>query len=387
MNKPSLFVVSLENLTIEQIEDFCGMKALPDNRVKEGSRVDYKKEIPSDLGKDIASMANTSGGLVLIGIEEDQGVPIRINGIDFGADDVKTQITNIAYSTIDYPLIPEVGVCFLGPGTSRGIVVIRVPMSQNVPHMYTKGGDNTIYVRINDRTARADRQTIERLYQRKAQALEGFQTTLSMERDFVGLTNCQNGFRALTIVPVVSSECRIHFNRTTDLYFEQTKPSEIFGDPIRDRNQIAFIGQKHDSEQRFSVGEGGIIHYSDAIEDSESAYVIDCHQSAILLYRIEFVLEKILPYAKIVFNHFGYFGNVHIVYRLGRIKDKFLSDQHNLPLSPRGRNMRARQDEISIERRLSLDDIEERLDAVITSILEELCRGAFGFNLENQWRQ
>lgn len=43
MNKPSLFVVNLENLTIEQIEDFCGMKALPDNRVKEGPRVDYKK--------------------------------------------------------------------------------------------------------------------------------------------------------------------------------------------------------------------------------------------------------------------------------------------------------------------------------------------------------
>jgi predicted HTH transcriptional regulator len=227
VNKQSLFLDNLENLTIERIEDFCGMKALPDNRVKEGPRVDYKKEIPLDLGKDIASMANTSGGLVLIGIEEDQGVPIRISGIDFGADDVKTRITSIAYSTIDYPLIPEVGVCFLGPGTSRGVVVIRVPMSQNVPHMYTKGGDNSIYVRINDRTARADRQTVDRLYQRKAQGSDEFHATLSAERDFVGLTNWQNGFRALTIVPEVPSECRIHFNRTTDLYFEQSKPSQI----------------------------------------------------------------------------------------------------------------------------------------------------------------
>jgi predicted HTH transcriptional regulator len=82
VSTPSLFVADLENLTIEQVADFCGMKALPDNRVKEGPRVDYKKEFPSDLGKDIASFANTSGGLVLIGIEEDQGVPIRIDGID-----------------------------------------------------------------------------------------------------------------------------------------------------------------------------------------------------------------------------------------------------------------------------------------------------------------
>ena len=387
MNKTSLFVADLENLTIEQVEDFCGMKALPDNRIKEGPRIDYKKEFPSDLGKTITSMANTSGGLVLIGIEEDQGVPIKIDGIVFGPDDIKTRITNIAYSTIDYPIIPEVGVCFLGAGTSRGVVVVRVPVSQNTPHMYTKGGANTIYVRINDRSAPADRQTIDRLYQRKAQALEGFQATLSMERDFVGLTNCQNGFRALTIVPEVPSECSIHFNWTTDQYFEQTKPREIWGDLIRDRNHIVFVGQKQDAEQRFSIGGSGIIHYGDAIENSEYAYVSDRNQGAILLYRIESILEIVLPYAKKVFNHFGYFGNVHIVYRLGRIKDKFLSSQHNLPLSPRGRNMCARQDEISIERRLSLDDIEQRLDAVITSILEELCRGAFGFNLEDQWRR
>ncbi|MGH7181702.1 MAG: AlbA family DNA-binding domain-containing protein [Nitrospiraceae bacterium] len=386
MDKASLFVTDLDKLTIEQVKDFCGMKTLPDTRVKEGLRIDYKREFPSDLGKSIASMANTSGGLVLIGIEEDQGVPITIEGIDLGADDIKTRISNIAYSTIDEPLIPEVGVCFLGAGTSRGVVVVRVPMSQNTPHMYMKGGDNTIYVRINDRLARADRQTIDRLYQRKAQASEGFRATLSRERDFVGLTNYQNGFRALTIVPELLSECRIHFNQTTDLYFEQTKPMEIWGDLIRDRNHIAFVGQKQDAEQRFSIGEGGIIHYGEAIENSELAYVGGTHQGAILFYRIEFVLKMILPYAKEVFNHFGYFGDVHTIYRLGRIQDKFLSNEHGLPLSPRGANMPARQNEISIERRLSLDDIGQRLDVVITSILEELCRGAFGFNLEAQWR-
>lgn len=62
MNKSSLFVADLDNLTIGQIEDFCGVNAQPDSRVKEGLRVDYKKELPNDLGKDIASMANTSGG-------------------------------------------------------------------------------------------------------------------------------------------------------------------------------------------------------------------------------------------------------------------------------------------------------------------------------------
>lgn len=386
MNTASLYVADLEKLTIEQVEDFCGMKTVPDNRVKEGPRIDYKKEFPPDLGKDIVSLANTSGGIILIGIDEDQGVPIKIDGINLGPDDIKTRITNIAYSTIDQPILPEVGICFLERGTSRGVVVIRVPMSQNTPHMYTKGNDNSIYIRINDRTAKADRQTIDRLYQRKAEALEGFHATLSLERDHVGLTNFQNGFRALAIVPVVPSECRIDFNRTTDLYFEQTKPGEIWGDLIRDRNHIAFAGQKTDAEQRFSIAEGGIIHYADAIEDFEKVYVGGMPQGGIRLYRIEWPLKTILPYAKQVFNHFGYFGDVHVVYRLGRIKDKFLSDDRNLPLSPRAGNIPARQDEISIERRLSLNDMQHRLDTIITSILEEFCRGAFGFNLEEQWR-
>ena len=255
--------------------------------------------------------------------------------------------------------------------------------------MYTKDDDNTIYVRINDRRVKAGLEAINRLYERKNQALEELQGTLSRERDLVHLTNWQNGFRALTIVPEFPSECRIPFHRDTDLYFDQTKPKTIWGDPTRDRNQIAFVGQKQDAEQRFSISEGGILHYSDVIEKDESVYSGDSPQDAVRLGRIEFVLTTVLPYAKTVLNHFGYFGNVHIVYRLGKIQDKFLSDWNHLPLSPRGTtgNMRARYDEISIERQLSLDDIAEKLDDIVASILQEICRGAFGFNVEEQWRQ
>jgi len=386
VNESSLFSTDLEKLTIEQVEEFCGLKMTPDNRVKEGPRVDYKQEFPQDLGKLISAFANTSGGLILIGVREEQGVPIAIEGVELGGNDIKTQITNIANSTIDPPLIPEVGICFTKAEKSKGVVLVRVPMSHKAPHMYTKSGANRICIRINDSIANADLQTIEGLYQRKTHALEEFRAKLFGKQDFVGLTNFQNGFRTLLIMPELPSECTIPFNRTTDLYFKQTKPTDIWGDIIRDRDNIAFVGQNAEGEQRFSIEQGGIIHYADAIEKSEQVYIGNRYQAAILLYRIECILKMVLPYAREVFKKFGYLGDVHIVYRLGRIKDKYLASEHKLPLSPAGRDISARRDEISIERRLALDDIEQRLDAVITSVLEELCRGAFGFNFENQWR-
>ena len=109
MNKTSLFLAELGTLTLNDIEDFCCINAPPDQRVKEGVRVDYKKDLPKDLGKTISAMANTSGGLIIIGVEEDQGVPTKVDGIPLGPGDITTRITNIAYSTIDPPLTPEVG--------------------------------------------------------------------------------------------------------------------------------------------------------------------------------------------------------------------------------------------------------------------------------------
>lgn len=387
MNNTSLFLAELETVTLNDIEGFCCINAPPDQRVKEGTRVDYKRDLPKDLGKTISAMANTSGGLIIIGVEENQGVPTKIDGISLGQGDIKTRITNIAYSTIDPPLTPEVGFCSLQKGTSQGVVVVRVQMSRNTPHMYIKDDENTICVRENDRLARADLETINRLYERRNQAVEELKGTLSREGNFVGLNNWQNGFRTLAIVPEFPSECRIPFQRDTDLYFERTKPDAISGELFRDRNQIAFVRQKQNAEQRFSISEGGILHYSETIGMDEAVYSVDPAQGAVRLGSIEAVLTMVLPYAKTVLNHFGYFGSVHIVYRLGRIQGKFLSSWNNLPLSPRGHNVSARCDEISIERRLSLDEIAQGLDEVVTSILQEICRGAFGFNLEEQWRQ
>lgn len=57
------------------------------NAVSEGRTIDYKRELPgnSDGDKkeflaDVSSFANTSGGDLILGVDENAGVPIQITG-------------------------------------------------------------------------------------------------------------------------------------------------------------------------------------------------------------------------------------------------------------------------------------------------------------------
>src|SRR5260370_13983943 len=63
--------------------------ALVSNAVSEGRTIDYKRELPgnSDGDKkeflaDVSSFANTSGGDLVFGIDEDQGLPTQIPGFE-----------------------------------------------------------------------------------------------------------------------------------------------------------------------------------------------------------------------------------------------------------------------------------------------------------------
>lgn len=62
---------------------------LVDNEMSEGKTLDYKRDLPADNndGKaeflaDVVSFANTAGGYMLFGVDEDKGVAIAVPGIE-----------------------------------------------------------------------------------------------------------------------------------------------------------------------------------------------------------------------------------------------------------------------------------------------------------------
>ena len=74
------------------IESHSDVEWLVDTRVQESVDIEYKSQLygPDDSSRremlrDIASMANASGGLILVGIEEDgEGLPLQATGVEPG---------------------------------------------------------------------------------------------------------------------------------------------------------------------------------------------------------------------------------------------------------------------------------------------------------------
>lgn len=106
----------------------------------EGKSVDYKRdpygnrdEDKKELLKDVSSFANTQGGDILIGVDEDEGVPVGIPGVTLpDIDKEKLRLEEIIRRGLD-PRIEFAIHHVLTPASST-VIVIRVQESLLFPH-------------------------------------------------------------------------------------------------------------------------------------------------------------------------------------------------------------------------------------------------------------
>lgn len=172
-----MFIEPVDQITFANIQTF----------VQEGYRtglvLDYRAAWPRDLAKIMAAMANTQGGMILVGVEEDpdsEGPP-AVSGIelDDGAEGLRQRAITIAHKEIYPPIIPEVTVCPLDTDPNRGIFVIRIAPSDYVPHAINN--QRHVYVRVNsvERPNRlATLRDLEFLWARRQHAEEWRETLL-----------------------------------------------------------------------------------------------------------------------------------------------------------------------------------------------------------------
>jgi hypothetical protein len=162
----SLWNMSLNDATFNDVDEFCKIGH------REGLRVDYKQDIPSNLAKTVAAFANTRGGLILLGVEGDKsnnepkwpcpGMP-RSNG-------VTERIAQICRDNIYPPILPEFTPVLDDPNDpSRVFLVVRVNESSTAPHTIDQG--TRVFVRSNDTTDHFELAHIDRigmLFKRRA---------------------------------------------------------------------------------------------------------------------------------------------------------------------------------------------------------------------------
>ena len=135
--------MAFEGKTLESIEA-ADMLALHENAVAEGKTLEYKRDLPGGVDEqkreflaDVSSLANAAGGHLVFGIEESEGVPASVLGIEGIDPDAETlRLENIIRDGIS-PRILGVGIRMVPVSNGKLVPLIRVPRSWSGPHMVT----------------------------------------------------------------------------------------------------------------------------------------------------------------------------------------------------------------------------------------------------------
>lgn len=140
--------MSLQSKLIDQIT-FDDIQAFYDARIAENIRIDYKADWPDKLSKEIAAFANTYGGLLLVGIQEDPvtRTPASIPGVK--GDKSATERVVQAGQSLWPPVLAEASDPIPVPDKpGRSVYVVRVQQSCSAPHVDVQ--KDRVHIRTGD---------------------------------------------------------------------------------------------------------------------------------------------------------------------------------------------------------------------------------------------
>jgi hypothetical protein len=125
----------------------------------ERARIEYKRELTGKVLEAIAALANTFGGVVLIGVDEDKQGTGRLTGVDASARD---RLARMCWDTLVPPYSPEIIPIKLDPGDTYVLVVLVDPDYARRPVMLSQG--KKIPVRIEGHNVPADWYRLRELF-------------------------------------------------------------------------------------------------------------------------------------------------------------------------------------------------------------------------------
>ena len=125
-------LADLESLVTEQIQEGKTIEYKSGMYQFDAAKPDVKVKQHQEFLKDVSSFANTVGGDLIIGVDEQDGVATKVVGVD-AADPDKTKLRMI--QLMESWLEPRVGCSIHAvPVGSKYVFVIRVPRSILAPH-------------------------------------------------------------------------------------------------------------------------------------------------------------------------------------------------------------------------------------------------------------
>jgi hypothetical protein len=333
-----LFNLPIDTIKITDIEQFLQSGA------KEGTLLDFKEQFPNKLEKTISSMANTFGGMILIGIEETTigGGIVPIKGLLLGPG-LRERVIQIGISAIYPPLIPEVSVVEFksDPALSapdKAVVVIRVHESDQG---YAVDDRSTIYIRADNISDRMRRATIEEVewFSQKGQKSAAEKSRIIQQAQ-------QHAQQFLIRLRGRHGRSESEVAGRFVFWAVPTFPRMPIGTPkqLFDVSGTCTLPTPTIAPGRFPVGmahavfEGVYWGY-----DEDSTYLFtEIHQLGLIYSEFEFWWDRQIPektfypssaaallqamghYARTLYRHFGYFGVFDLHMTLAGIRGRYI---------------------------------------------------------------
>lgn len=212
---------------------------LKENQIQESSNLDYKKELPGDsygdkkeFLADISSFANTFGGIIIYGIEEQKddenkntGIPGEIVGLgDINVDHEILRLGNIIRDGLD-PKLSNLKFQDIDVG-GKIVLLIGVPRSLFAPHMIIFNRNGRFYSRHNSGKYQMDVREIKQAFLQTDEwenAAENFRRNRIMDiRSLKIIQNLETeGSYFIHILPLGSNRAEIdlktHWDKLTKL--------------------------------------------------------------------------------------------------------------------------------------------------------------------------
>ena len=132
--------------------DQNSLQALIDSSVRESVHIDFKRQSygtddasKKELLKDVSAFANTLGGHILIGMDEDSGAASAITPLSGNVDQELRRLESIVKTGIEPAII---GLRMRRVEANGGdIIAIHIPRSPNPPHRVIVTRSNRFYMR------------------------------------------------------------------------------------------------------------------------------------------------------------------------------------------------------------------------------------------------
>ena len=132
--------------------DYLDVKNLA--QTGEGTFLEFKRTIPSAerIAREIAAFANTSGGTLLIGVDDDK----TLVGVD-GYQEEEFLLHEAASKLCEPAVDISIEIVQFG---ERDILVIRVPEAENKPVYVKTGKGSSVYIRERDKNKLASKERV-----------------------------------------------------------------------------------------------------------------------------------------------------------------------------------------------------------------------------------